>query len=119
MGVGAQRPRISQSNGRERTLIGHDVKLSLERALYKHVAVRRNQPGVDRPAATGFDKNAFAIDGKARQARCPAGKNSAHWNPVKQHGAGAIVITFSVHTCRPRPFQEQRTSSELGPRTLT
>ncbi|CAM5412058.1 hypothetical protein SALBM311S_11452 [Streptomyces alboniger] len=58
-------------------------------------------------AHAGFDKNAFAIDWKARQVRCPAGKSSAHWNPVKQHGADAIVITFSVRTC---PFREQCTS---------
>ncbi|MEV0495939.1 IS1182 family transposase [Streptomyces atratus] len=70
-------------------------------------------------AHAGFDKNAFAIDWKARQVRCPAGKSSAHWNPVKQHGADAIVITFSVRTCRPCPFQEQCTSSALGRRMLT
>lgn len=70
-------------------------------------------------AATGFDKNAFAIDWKARQVRCPAGKSSAHRNPVKQHGADAIVITFSVRACRPCPFQEQCTSSALNRRMLT
>lgn len=70
-------------------------------------------------AHTGFDKNAFAIDWKARQVRCPAGKRSAHWNPVKQHGTDAIVITFSVLTCRPCPFQKQCTSSALGRRMLT
>ncbi|WP_162467132.1 hypothetical protein [Streptomyces cavernae] len=31
-------------------------------------------------AAAGFDKDAFTIDWKARQVRCPAGKSSAHWN---------------------------------------
>ena len=70
-------------------------------------------------AHVGFDKNAFAIDWKARQVRCPTGKSSAHWNPVKQHGANAIVITFSVRTCRPCPFQQQCTSSALGRRMLT
>ncbi|NGO45132.1 hypothetical protein G6048_24240 [Streptomyces sp. YC419] len=29
---------------------------------------------------------------------------------MKQHGADAIVITFSVRTCRPCPFREQCTS---------
>jgi DDE family transposase len=70
-------------------------------------------------AATGFGKNAFAIGWKAHQVRCPAGRSSAHWNPVKQHGADAIVITFSVRTCRPCPFQEQCTSSALGQHMLT
>ncbi|MFF9511284.1 IS1182 family transposase [Streptomyces sp. NPDC014724] len=70
-------------------------------------------------AATGFDKNAFTIDWQARQVRCPAGKTSAHWNPVKQHGADAIVITFSIRTCRPCPFQEQCTNSAAGRRMLT
>ncbi|MFD7879077.1 hypothetical protein ACFV5G_34130 [Streptomyces sp. NPDC059766] len=38
----------------------------------------------------GFDKNVFTIDGKARQVRCPTGKSSAHWNPVKQHDTEAF-----------------------------
>ncbi|WP_316781308.1 transposase [Streptomyces sasae] len=38
---------------------------------------------------------------------------------MKQHGADAIVITFSVRTCRSCPFQEQCTSSALGRRMLT
>jgi hypothetical protein len=70
-------------------------------------------------AATGFDKSAFTINWKARQVRCPAGQSSAHWNPVKQHGTDAIVITFSVRTCRPCPFRDQCTSSAPGRRMLT
>ena len=35
-------------------------------------------------AAEGFDKNAFTINWKTRQVRCPAGRTSSHWNPVKQ-----------------------------------
>ncbi|MEU9845959.1 transposase [Streptomyces sp. NPDC047985] len=69
--------------------------------------------------AAGFDKSAFTIDWKARQVRCFAGKTNAHWNPVKQHGTDAIVITFGVLTCRPCPFREQCTSSVLGRRMLT
>jgi hypothetical protein len=56
-------------------------------------------------AAKGFDKSAFAIDWKARQVRCPAGHTNINWNPVQQHGKDAIVITFSVLTCRPCPFR--------------
>ncbi|MEU9015819.1 transposase [Streptomyces sp. NPDC048479] len=70
-------------------------------------------------AATGFDKSDFTINWKTRQVRCPAGQSSAHWNPVKQHGMDAIVVTFSVRTCRPCPFRDQRTISALGRRMLT
>ncbi|MEU8523922.1 transposase, partial [Streptomyces sp. NPDC048577] len=41
------------------------------------------------------------------------------WNPVKQHGKDAIVITFSVLTCRECPFQQQCTTSKIGRRMLT
>ncbi|MFJ4518921.1 hypothetical protein ACIP6V_35200 [Streptomyces sp. NPDC088770] len=34
-------------------------------------------------AAEGFDKSAFSINWKARQARCPAGRTSSNWNPVQ------------------------------------
>ncbi|WP_329295590.1 IS1182 family transposase [Streptomyces sp. NBC_01455] len=70
-------------------------------------------------ADAGFDKTAFTINWKTRQVRCPAGQTSSHWNPVKQHGKDAIVITFSVLTCRDCPFQQQCTTSELGRRMLT
>ncbi|WP_331749462.1 IS1182 family transposase (plasmid) [Streptomyces sp. NBC_00984] len=70
-------------------------------------------------AHAGFDKSAFIIDWRARQVRCPAGKTSAHWNPVKQHGTDTIVITFGVRTCRPCPFRDQCTSSAKGRRMLT
>ena len=70
-------------------------------------------------AAEGFDKTAFTINWKTRQVRCPAGKTSSHWNPVKQHGTDAIVITFSVLTCRACPFQNQCTTSRPGRRMLT
>ncbi|MCX5233390.1 IS1182 family transposase [Streptomyces sp. NBC_00233] len=70
-------------------------------------------------AAEGFEKNAFTINWKTRQVRCPAGRTSSHWNPVKQHGKDAIVITFSVLTCRGCPFQQQCTTSKPGRRMLT
>lgn len=70
-------------------------------------------------AADGFDKNAFTINWKTRQVRCPAGRTSSHWNPVKQHGTDAIVITFSVLTCRDCPLQQQCTTSKPGRRMLT
>ncbi|MCX4869537.1 IS1182 family transposase [Streptomyces sp. NBC_00825] len=70
-------------------------------------------------AADGFDKNAFTINWKTRQVRCPAGGTSSHWNPVQQHGTDAIVITFSVLTCRDCPLQQQCTTSKIGRRMLT
>ncbi|MBL3671615.1 transposase [Streptomyces sp. M2CJ-2] len=70
-------------------------------------------------AADGFDKNAFTINWTTRQVRCPAGRTSSHWNPVQQHGTDAIVITFSVLTCRDCPFQKQCTTSKTGRRMLT
>ena len=70
-------------------------------------------------AAEGFDKNAFTINWKTRQVRCPAGRTSSHSNSVKQHGKDAIVITFSVLTCRGCPFQQQCTTSKPGRRMLT
>ncbi|MEH0630511.1 IS1182 family transposase [Streptomyces stelliscabiei] len=70
-------------------------------------------------AAEGFDKNAFTINWKTRQVRCLAGRTSSHWNPVKQHGKDAIVITFSVLTCRDCPLQKQCTTSKTGRRMLT
>ncbi|MER6076322.1 IS1182 family transposase, partial [Streptomyces sp. NPDC001817] len=33
-------------------------------------------------AHAGFDKSAFTIDWKARQARCPQGATSSGWHPV-------------------------------------
>nr|WP_257132705.1 MULTISPECIES: transposase [unclassified Streptomyces] len=59
------------------------------------------------------------INWKTRQVRCPAGRTSSHWNPVKQHGKDAIVITFSVLTCRDCPLQKQCTASRTGRRMLT
>ncbi|WP_442810907.1 transposase, partial [Streptomyces sp. Wh19] len=56
---------------------------------------------------------------KTRQVRCPAGRISSHWNPVQQHGTDAIVVTFSVLTCRDCPFQKQCTTSKIGRRMLT
>ncbi|MEV1070255.1 IS1182 family transposase [Streptomyces sp. NPDC050263] len=70
-------------------------------------------------AAAGFDKTAFTINWKTRQVRCPAGRTSSHWNPVKQHGKDAIVITFSVLTCRECAFQQQCTASKPGRRMLS
>jgi hypothetical protein len=40
------------------------------------------------------------VDWTARRARCPAGATSAHWNPVRQHGRDAIVVTFPARAER-------------------
>lgn len=70
-------------------------------------------------AAAGFDKSAFRIDWKARQARCPEGRTSTGWFPVTQHGTAAIVVEFGRENCRSCPAQSRCTSSRRGFRTLT
>jgi transposase len=67
----------------------------------------------------GFDKSAFTVNWRTRQVKCPAGNTSAHWNPVRQHGRDAIVVTFSDRVCHACPFQDQCTSSRRGRRLLT
>jgi transposase len=70
-------------------------------------------------ATSGFAKSSFTINWKARQARCPAGGTSSNCNPVTQHGADAIVVTFATSTCRACPFREQCTTARRGRRMLT
>lgn len=70
-------------------------------------------------AGAGFDRAAFAIDFDARQATCPQGHASSHWNPVTQRGTDTIVITFSKGTCGPCPVRAQCTTSASGRRQLT
>jgi transposase len=70
-------------------------------------------------AAEGFAKNAFRIDWKARQARCPQGRTSTGWFPVTQHGHSAIVVEFDRWDCRACPSQTQCTTAARGFRTLT
>ncbi|MGW4519357.1 IS1182 family transposase [Streptomyces sp. NPDC004393] len=69
--------------------------------------------------AEGFDKSAFSIDWKARQARCPAGRTSSNWNHVQQHGRDAIVITFAATTCGSCLLRGPCTTSRQGRRMLT
>jgi transposase len=70
-------------------------------------------------AGAGFDRAAFAIDFDARQATCPQGQASSHWNPVAQRGTDTIVITFAKGTCGPCPARVQCTTSASGRRQLT
>ena len=70
-------------------------------------------------AGAGFDRAAFAIDFGTRQATCPQGHASSHWNPVAQRGTDTIVITFAKHTCGPCPVLAQCTTSASGRRQLT
>ncbi|MGA5135415.1 IS1182 family transposase [Streptomyces olivoreticuli] len=66
----------------------------------------------------GYDKSAFTIDWKARQARCPQGATSSGWHPVTQHGRDAIVVEFARRDCRACPAQPQCTSAQRGNRML-
>ncbi len=70
-------------------------------------------------AGAGYDRAAFAIDFDARQATCPQGHASSHWNPVAQRGTPTIVITFAKGTCGPCPVRAQCTTSASGRRQLT
>ena len=70
-------------------------------------------------ADTGYAKDAFRIDWKARQVRCPEGRTSSGWYPVRQHGHDAIVVDFARSDCRPCPAREQCTASRRGTRMLT
>ncbi|WP_338897334.1 transposase [Streptomyces sp. TG1A-60] len=70
-------------------------------------------------AAAGFDKSAFRVDWKARQATCPAGRTSAGWYPVTQHGRPATVAQFASTDCRACPSRTQCTSSRKVSRILT
>ncbi|MEU3462915.1 IS1182 family transposase [Streptomyces sp. NPDC006733] len=70
-------------------------------------------------ADQGFAKNAFRIDWKARQARCPQGRTSTGWFPVTQRGQPAIVVEFDRWDCRACPSQTQCTTAARGFRTLT
>ncbi|MEX5711615.1 transposase [Parafrankia sp. FMc6] len=70
-------------------------------------------------AGTGFDKTAFRIDGKARQARCPQGHTSAGWYPVRQHDRDAIVVQFARADCHPCPTRKECTTAARGARFLS
>jgi transposase len=70
-------------------------------------------------ADAGFHKSAFRLDWKARQARCPQGRTSTGWFPVRQHGRDAIVVQFARTDCHACPVQEQCTTSARGTRILS
>ncbi|MFE5165854.1 transposase [Streptomyces sp. NPDC056697] len=70
-------------------------------------------------ADAGYAKDAFHIDWKARQVRCPEDHTSNGWYPVRKHGRDAIVVDFALHDCRPCPARGQCTTSRRGARMLT
>jgi hypothetical protein len=70
-------------------------------------------------ANAGFDKSAFRINWKARQARCPQGHTSTGWYPVRQHDRDAIVVQFARTDCHPCPTQKTCTTSARGTRYLS
>ncbi|MFI9810293.1 transposase, partial [Streptomyces sp. NPDC052301] len=70
-------------------------------------------------ADAGFHKSAFRIDWKARQARCPQGRTSTGWFPVRQHGREAIVVQFARTDCHACPAQDKCTTSARGIRILS
>jgi transposase len=70
-------------------------------------------------AAAGLAKNAFTIDWKARQVRCPAGRTSINWSPARQHGREAIVVKFGADACDTCSYRTACTASARGRRQLT
>ncbi|MEU2867136.1 transposase, partial [Streptomyces mirabilis] len=70
-------------------------------------------------ADAGFHKSAFRIDWKVRQARCPQGRTSTGWFPVRQHGRDAIVVQFARTDCHACPVQDKCTTSARGTRILS
>ncbi|MFD8912320.1 transposase [Streptomyces sp. NPDC059575] len=59
------------------------------------------------------------MDWKARRARCPQGRTSTGWFPVRQHGRDAIVVQFARTDCQARPAQDKCTTSARGIRILS
>ncbi|WP_327130079.1 transposase [Streptomyces sp. NBC_01343] len=70
-------------------------------------------------ADAGFQKSAFRIDWKARQARCPQGRTSTGWFPVRQHDRDAIVVQYARTDCHACPAQDKCTTSVRGTRLLS
>ncbi|KJE20305.1 Transposase DDE domain-containing protein, partial [Frankia torreyi] len=70
-------------------------------------------------AGAGFDKAAFRINWKARQARCPQGHTSTGWYPVRQHDRDAIVVQFAHTDCHPCPTRTECTTAARGTRYLS
>jgi transposase len=70
-------------------------------------------------AGTGFDRSAFTFDFDARKATCPQGKTSTAWNPVRQKGTAALVVSFAVGDCRACPVRSSCTSSKARRRQVT
>jgi IS5 family transposase len=57
-------------------------------------------------ADTGYAKDAFHLDWKVRQVRCPEGRTNRGWYPVRQHGRDAIVVNFARGDCHPCPARQ-------------
>lgn len=70
-------------------------------------------------AGTGYDRTCFTIDFDAKQATCPQGQHSSWWNPCRQRGTDAIVITFDAATCAGCPVRAQCTNAVRNGRQLT
>src|ERR1039457_3791605 len=62
-------------------------------------------------AGAGSDRTAFAIDFGARQATCPQGHASSHWNPATQRGTSPSGITCAKSTGGPGPGRAQGTTA--------
>ncbi|TQE30400.1 transposase [Streptomyces ipomoeae] len=70
-------------------------------------------------ADADFQKSAFRIDWKVRQARCPQGRTSTGWFPVRQHGGYTIVVQINRTDCHDCTVQDKCTTSARGTRILS
>jgi transposase len=70
--------------------------------------------------AHGYDLQAFVIDWKAEQARCPQGHTSVKWTPGHEvSGALVFRIRCDRATCRACPTRQVGTAAKDAPRQLT
>jgi transposase len=68
----------------------------------------------------GYKLQAFVIEWKAQQARCPQGHTSVHWRPGHDvSGDPVIRIRFDEATCRACPTRRVCTAAKDAPRQLT
>src|SRR5688572_5933570 len=68
----------------------------------------------------GYDLQAFVLNWKAQQARCPQGHTSVHCRPGRDlSGDPVIRIRFDGPTCRACPARPACTTAKGAPRQLT
>lgn len=71
-------------------------------------------------AGQGFSVSDFAIDWKAHQVTCPAGKTSRKWKwAYNGHGGDRIHVEFGKKDCLACPCRPQCTTAQSQPRQIS